>query len=1182
MARVPKQIQSSKAVALNSTMDERTNPVYLEAIKGQTPVTSFNYLQNSDSFYSNALASRQGTSDFCGGPVQYNPPSGLIFYNVTNAMNVGFPPLVAIENDEAAPNAAPGSLIIADRDIVISSGNFSTSSILFHNDPSFTGLNAQRDFDIITRVSIFQTDGQQLPASGAGYFASYNNFNNGKVYNINLGTNFDQNTPYTTTYPLSGTNPSPSPLAQTENRIHFSTYTDNGIFLRSNTVDVGYSFESPVTLLSGNVYFMRYDYMLTSGTTNGGFIVLDTVRVTGTDPYPNVCAALVSQVPNPPGPQLGAIFGLVQSNEKNFIKDAIYEYVKPAFIIKDTPSANISLITPFSGNYFYSGSGFANLNPAVDDLSVETNSSSFGTIISGLGTGTQVQGAYFYATPWGLQFTDNIINSGSIPSGTTSKIYTRSHDVVDPYNYQVNLKCHLNTIDFSSGTVGTSGYKIFQTTEIAEATTSYTFNSKDTSSYSPISNPNFELNKIYFVFDTPIVTAWTGNYLLTWDFENLNNTALTDFGFTSYSNNGYITSPIQVGYTQSGTGFVTKNSNGYYSHPTKNGAGIGFTGQVGSINSGLISLDSNTSAINGIYDYTTSALVQRIVYHQADKIKAFSLTGTSPQFHTVISSGLVVNPNALASYETYDDMALMTNYGFNNPQKWDSAFPLTYDLSHPAVFSGVTASGVGNLPSGVYNFLFATEMSSGGYKASTLTGVSVNGSGVGSGSIMHIFVGSGSIANQYPFDIPTDHGATRVFMNLPSGTAPDGNSSIYYLANLSVSGTALGSYYPNPLPNNITDFYITNISGMTAFQVPDVINESQVYLQNQIEQPIKFKKLLRWYDYIMGFGGDDQSLLYYSQIGSPNIFGGISPKYGFLTIGNNSGSPITSIARYKQWLLVFTKNTMWKITFQGSSSTPFIVEPISTKNGDIGVFSTVETDEAIFGINQYGIFAANANGIECISKSIDPFFKSLNKDQLTFSTGLLNQDRREIYWSITNDVTNPDSTVGITFNYEFQSISVRSGGLYNSAGVIRDSFGFDILLGGDFNGFINQIADPDTNTDVLFGDGIFQTTEPISFVYETEWMYLTGDTYNKFLDRFHQNVEPNTGNLIIQIFFDGKTVPAYTRRMKLAGGNPDKISILGGQAVSVKFRVINQGNLTPLKIDSMTLDFHSESNYRPM
>ncbi len=1182
MAR--KQIQESKDITLNSTMVERSNPVYLENVEDNR--TAFAYLQNSDSFYSNALVSRQGTEDFCGGPVQYAEPSGSIFYNITNAMNSGFPPLVAMENDETPATSSPGTIIIADRNIVLSSGTFSTSSILFHNDPAFSALNAERNYDLITRVSVFQTDSKQFLPSGAGFFASYNSLNNGKIYNINKGVNFDANAPYVTLSPPSGTNPLPLPLVQTDNRIGFSSYTDNGIFLRSNTVDVPYVFESPVTLASGNVYFLKYEYMLTSGTTNGKFLVLDTVRISGSDPYPNMVAGIVlSTASNGQQNIVPTAFNSV--SDKDFIKDTIYEYAKPAFMINDNPSANISLITPLSGNYFTSNTSLSNFNPLESDIPFDTTSVEFGTVTN-IASGVEIQGAYFYATVWGTEWNGNAVNSGNTPFGVHSNIYTRKHELINPLNYTINLNCNLASIDTISGTITSPNYRIIQTTTVASGNTQYTFNSKDKSPYSNVGNPNFDLKKIHFLFDEPVTTTVSGNYLLSWNLKDINELPLTDYGFISFNGSGTVTSPIQIGYTQSGSGFVTQvpDSN-YFYHPTLNVPSLGFSGNIGTINSGLISLAPSGTSINGIVDYTTSALVQWIAYHQGDKIKAFQLSNPSPSNHIVIHSGLQISPNALATYEVYDDMLLSTNYGFNQPQIWDSSYlntsgSSTYDLGHGAVFSGTTASGVGNLVSGTYSLLFATELLSGGYKASTMSGVTVNGSGVGNNAIIHVFVSGGSIASQYPFDIPTTHGATRVFMNLPSGIAPDNNAAIFYLANLSVSGTLLGSYYPNPLPNNISDFYITNLSGTTALQVPDVILESQSYLQNQFMPDIpKYKRVLRWYDYIMAFGGDDGSLLYYSQIGSPQIYGGISAKYGFLTIGNNSGSPITSIARYKQWLLAFTKNTLWKITYQGSSSTPFLVEPISTRNGDIGVFSTVETDDAVFGINQYGIFAANAGGIECISKDIDPFFKSLNKEQLEFSTGLLNQDRREIYWSISNDVTNPDSTIGLTFNYEFNTISVRKAGLFNSAGIIRDEFGFDILLGGDFNGFINKIS-ANTNTDVLFNDGIFETTEPIEFIYETEWMFLTGDTYNKFLDRFHQNVEPNTGNLILQVFFDGKTIPSYTRTMKMTGGNPDKIAILGGQAVSVKFRVINQSNISPIKINSMTIDYHPEPGYRPM
>ncbi len=1183
-----KPVEQSKNIALVSKMDQRTNPVYLNNNKQDT--SYFLYLQNADLFNKQSLSSRLGTTPFVEGLPQYPDVTSKIFDFSSITIPSGTTDFT-FQTTASDPifDAFAGMIIVPSGNTNLLSGTFIAASALTNSSQINT---PEYRYDIDFNVNLYTLNQIPLPASGAGFFSGNGTFGNNTIYNIGLSGTYP-NSPLPAiaiTTPVPTTNLIAIASSPT---VNFGSYSFNPTFNKYMTSEqeIGFSFVAPVPLYSGNVYYVRVEPTLTSGTTQRSIAIkyIHEGAETGAN------TRLASDSPGGGGSLLVSELG----QEKSQLYTTMYKYDTPAYIMPDDYLATFDIASPLkSGTNFTSAPSFIHVadqfiagvpgsstfNGATRVPNIETDTVEFGSVVNIRSGTSNINGAYFYATP-------------NDRPGWES--FNRNKQRIVGDGYKLGYICNLSEIISSTGTVSNGNFSILNRNVINTFSGIYTFgNTNDlTGTSNSFINSEYALNKVYSIFSNPSVITTTGaDYLLSFKyFDATTGLPYTDYSYKNITTGPFAPTTLFQSFMMNGVMMNGAYPSGVYLSNYSNDAqtfimpsGDASTGDArnNSLTCGLITLASGSS-INGIVDYTTSTLSQRIVYNQGDKIKAFTLANRNPSSHIVIKTGLTVDVDALASYQVYDDLLLETNYSFDQPQIWSSTYVnssgnSTYDLGQRPSFALSLVSGTSNLVSGTYNVMLTTEMLSGGIRSSIPQTIFASGITV-SGSVNNVAIAvSGiNIGNQYPFDIFSD--STAIWTTLPSTIAPNADESVFYLANLS-SGTALsGTYYSNPMPNNINVTYINDLNGVTDTIIEDVYPEvNQAYMLNQLNTP-KLKKVALYYDYILAFGDlNFPSRLYWSQQFGPQIYGGVSSEYGYTPVAENSGDPITGVAHWKNYMLIFKKNSMYRMDYT-AQSIPFQIDPVSVEMGCLSLFSIVETDDYVYGINQYGVFRANANGIECISKDIDPYFKSLDTDQLTFSVGLKNTNRNTIYWSITNDTSNEDNTIGIAFNYEFGQFSIRKGGLWNSAAVIRNVDSFDILLGGDYNGQIKQIDTGTTDIDLVFSDGIVVSSTSIEFEALGEWIFFDNDSTNKIIDRLHFNVNDNQGYLLVDIYLDGNAAtPKYTRKINLAGNSPDKICNLGGIARSVMFKIRNVNTTNTIRIDSFSLDYQVIGLDKPM
>ncbi len=1183
-----KSLQQSKNIALVPQMNERSNPVYLN--KAQTDSSYFLYLQNIDAYNKQSISSRLGTTPFVEGQCQFPIPIIKEFeYNITTIPS-GTTEYTFQNTSTDQPNfdVFAGMFIVPSGDINFFKGSINAISALVVP----TQLNqAEYLYDIDFKLKLYTLNQISQPQIGLGTFSGNGVFSNNSIYDIALSGTY----PSSPHPAIAVTTPVPTTnliAVASASGVDFGSYTFDLNLSQYVTTEkqIDFTFGAPVPLYSGNVYFMTVEPHLTSGTSQRSL----GIKYIHENDETGINTRLGITQPGGGGSQFISELG----QEKSQLYTTIYGYASPVYILDDDYLATEDMSSPLiSGSNFTGANSIihtadqlivgvpnsATFNGATRVPNISTDTVEFGSL-SFIPSGTHlIQGAYFYATP------------NDRPEYAS---FTRNKQRISGTGYQLGYICNLSEIISSSGSLSGGDFTIINRNIINTFSGTYTFDNFTNDiagTNNSFVNSEYNLNKIYSIFSNPSVVNTNGaNYLISFKyFDATTGGKYTDYSYKNVTSGPFSPTTIFQSFMMNGVMLNHSYPSGtYLSNRSDDGqtfimpSGDAVLGDPrnNNLTCGIITTASGAS-INGIVDYTTSTLSQRIVYNQGDKMKYFLLNDRSPTNHVVIKSGLTVNPDALASYQVYDDLLLETNYSFDKPQVWDSTYVntsgnSTYDLGQRPAFSLSLVSGTSNLVSGTYSVMLTTEMLSGGFRSSIPQTIEVSGlSSSGSTTNVAIAISGINIADQYPFDIVTD--STAIFMTLPSGIAPNGDTSVFYLANVASGVSSGSSYYTNPIPNNINIGYINNLNGVSDTIIEDVYPEvNQAYMLNQLDTPL-FKKVTQYYDYILGFGDKFASRLYWSQQFSPQIYGGISSEYGYTPIADSTGDPITGIAHWKNYMLIFKKNSLFRMDYT-AQSIPFSIDPISVEMGCLSLFSVVETDDYVYGINQYGIFRANANGIECISKDIDYFFHSLNTDQLTFSTGIKNTQRNEIYWSITNDTFNETNTFGLVYNYEFNSLSVRQGGLWNSASVIRNIDSFDILLGGTYDGQIKQLDVGNADVDLVFSDGIVSSSTGIQFVAQSEWTFFDNDSTNKIIDRLHFNINANSGYLLVDIYLDGNTTPKYTRKVNLAGNSPDKICNLGGIARSLMWKIRNVNTKNAIKIDSYSIDYQVIGLDKPM
>jgi len=930
--------------------------------------------------------------------------------------------------------------------------------------------------------------------------------------------------------------------------------------------NTNYSFSAPVQIYSGNAYLFNYTFKCDS---NYNRKIGPAYKINEyTEDMDN---ALLIKYNTFSGTIVGTPFtkkslpefSLNEFNEATFslIGENTSDYVQVAPFLKQDASDFKNYYGPFVSN---SNPNYPNypFNGNVQSSPSDVSSVEFGNMIQLSGNKT-IYGSYFYAQK-------------NFPNNSAGFKYVDRFKNTLSGNYLINYSAEfskINTISENS---------IIDKTILGTYTGTHLFSG---STLKIANASNYDLDKIISIYDNPINISGVGNYLVSYKLlDPVDNGPLRDYGFYNVNNRIELANPISIGFEnqyKSGTFLINISGDGIFQ--TTNAYD---SNQI--MTYGLVDNLPSGNWINGIYDYRIGETrSQRVIYGLGDKINSFKLETPNKSTHITLCSGLNSDINYLHSYATYDDLLLDTNYSANQPQVWNQIYlntsgNSTYDLGmRPSGITWLevptTGTGSGLATGTSFQIMPAVSLTSGGYRAAS--GITV---GPTTGTSSMILISGLNYGNKYPFDLNSSAG--YIFITSASGTDTD---AIYYLAPKLYSGTdnSTSLVYDNPISNTLQSFYIgprVNTSGTLIDPVEDsriveAISVTQDNLIYQTDTP-RLKKFKIFFDYVIGFGDPNfPSRLYYSEQYAPQIWGEDGPTHGYIDIDVNNGSPITSIEVYRTYLLVFKHNSTYRIEYTGDNTLPFSIVKISETIGSLGAFGTCTYDQGVLGLSQYGIFLATPAGIEIISNEILPTYQNLDHEGLIFAVCLPDQMRKIVHWSIGNNSEDQNKQIGISYNYEFKSWSIRKGRMWNAANIVNDVDGFDILLAGDNMGQIYQLKNntaQDTYFDFVFSDGNYLNiaNKAVDFVAETPWMNFGNSMDFKEFRYLFMHVDRVDSNLSIDIYFDREEIPRYTRTLNMSSNVTDKQVNLGGRGKLVKFVFKNDGK-TKIKINSLKIAY---------
>lgn len=859
-----------------------------------------------------------------------------------------------------------------------------------------------------------------------------------------------------------------------------------------------------------------------------------------------------------------------------------------------------------------------------------TTTVSFGQVLS-IPSGTQnIIGSYIYANTVDSQITYGY----NVPSGNLTVPYpsywTRKQKNYDPNAYNIRYEAKLWKINSSVGSF-IGNYSTSDLTELGTYTGDFVFDNPinkyynlpyptmlydNTSDEEIYGGSNYNLKKIYAIFDNPIPVISSGatnDYLLTYTFlDNKTNSKITDFIFTEVINPQTslpapaLASPIAIGLRHNdslqGQYVVDTNNNGTYSNYT---VGLGPFQCKWDLTCGLL-FSPFGAYINGIYDYRVGEnRTQKVMVASNGKLMQAPLY--SCDFKTIYSSG-TSEKNDIWSFATYQNLLFGHQYSKISGVCWDQIYSNPSGDSvqlhgqrptfHVQEISG-NGIGMTGYSGSVVQFMLGTQYGSGGIRSSEIISHTISGNtnvcfqllGGPSGTIPVSGANSyNSICN--PSGFPT-HESQYAFDILPQSTyafATEPDGQIFYLAGLQDSPKTGANNLYNPLPN-VNSFYggigpsgVVAVSGTfindlttttLTQQIPNVVNYDQNYLTQQINTP-KFKKLLVFKDYLLGIGDpDNPSRLWYSEQYAPQIFGLDGQFTGYVDIDPNNGSPLTGFAVFKDYLLVFKYNSTYRLSYTQDPSIPFNITQLSNTIGSLGFFNQISTDYGVFILSQWGPALATYAGVDTVGDEIMPFFKTLDHTDLTFSVGIHDRERQQIYFSISNHDLSPDLNTGLVYSYAEKAWGLRQGALWSVAAPIGDEDNFTMLYIGNNIGELKRISVGDLDQDVMFDDGNGNSiSKNITLSAESPWLNLGNSQHLKQLKNIRINCDESIQDLRIDVYFDqNSNKPVYSRILDMGGPVNDRVVSLAQMCRTVKFVFTSIGDAGPVKLNSMQITY---------
>ncbi len=1161
-------MQKSQIVNWAAKMNDLSNTEIVNLTPNENGIT-FNYLENGDLFYSKALASRKGTVDLCGGVVNMAFRNNLL-WSVTSGLSANSYEYFTTGLRQIADGITsyPVTVFIPSGDVSLVSGYVRISE--YSIDPTYiSGLGNQANYDIDIQAWVFALDQTPLATSGYSAMQIKGGVGNSGIHSIALSGTLGG--PPWPQY-ASQTLPVPSgscPIGVGVGRVNLGPITPGTPPLSESAwQNVSFNFNPPIFLNGNTAYAVRWVTALTSGT-----IPRTQAMWTITDSTIDISKNTRLEVEGQSTTQNYVVSGFQQRGvypvEKTWLYGQMYSYVPTPFLDPDYYTASSDLQLPVKSG----ANGFSIAPFNVQPSAVYT--ADFGQIISPTGV-QDYYGAYFWAgfkTP----------NGGLLKNGFDNTVFTSGK------TYQIISS--LSQILTSSGNINSGNYTVLTKQTLAQGSGNHLFqpNRGDSlaqiisGSTSPYQGPAFSLDKIYTLFDDA-VTLSGSNYLLSFSIKDLNTgNNINDYlrlpiGFT-----GRYYSPIVVGtetqtpkpnYAPSGAFLMDYNGSGMFAQPSGifTAALAPYTTTSYDLTCGLVTIPSGNEIV-GIYDYRVGEdRSSKIMYGQAGDLRYFDLDSPAKENHVTINSGLSRTDNALLNFITYDDLLFTHQYSQITGICWNQVYPTTMPHGRRPTASYAYLTGVGpNIPSGVpFSLMVANNFDSGGFRTTEYQNISL------SGSFASGFFAVSGLRGQYPFDVSAN-GSMYLFVTEPSGVN-------YYLANIYSGATTSSQLLNYPIPSGLDIVYIQRLANADTDQSFSAVTDlPQYYATSQVDTP-KFKKMQVFFDYIVAIGDPDfPSRLWYSEQYAPQIWGESFDFHGFIDVDKDNGSPLTAMAKLREYTLLFKKNSTYRVEYLGNPSQPFSINQINSTIGSLGSFSTVAVGDTVYGLCQYGIFSTNGATVQIISDPIQPFFADLNHNDLTFSYALHDQDKMQIVWSISNDNANVDSNLGIMYNYKENSFSVRRNGLWNVAATVFDDDGFDVLLAGSNAGQIEQLEVGNSDDGLLLPqEGLINNPVPIKLYAETPWMSISDSQIQKQLRFLSFNADRVAGGqLIVEVYFNQDDTLRYRRTINLDRNSTDMRVNLDGKAKSVKFIFYNIGEPGLVKIKNLNIYYQDLGIYDP-
>lgn len=1160
--------KSSPMINLASSMDQRSNNEILNIGDEAAKMIAFE-LENADLFYTASLASRNGTEDLSNGLAGY-PVSGVTFVDLGLPYGSGHSYQNLITT--AGPYDYEGFMMVASGDSLMSEGTLNLQELVAKATYDASPITYTSPINL--QVSVFPLNQIHYPTSGIGVVSGTTGGVDAILHSIALSGNY--NVPPYPNFQNWHNTLNRNFMAKTDTAVDLTFTYDSAGVQYSGSANATWKFDAPIVLESGQAYWFRFqiENPLNSTVRTIGFQFNQEPTL---DAYAGVRKLQEFYYIGAPASATNSL--RVIDAEKSTPTTVLKNHTSAGYFIYDTPAVEILDAIPFiSGTDFNNSTkrpfqaSLTAYTPYVNTNIKDTTSSWLGQYIPLSFSGTKtIYGGYHYANlNWDetnrandtFKYHVDYYNSASGVATKTVK-YEAGLFEIDATTGDLGTNNIIAIGDKIAGYIGTINFDDRNTTEV-----NTTFN-LDGILYG---SPNWHLDRVYSMFDNP-VTVSSGNYVYAIRYFDDQDRPYSDFNVRLEGNAPaawYSFSDIQAGFnTSTGTGGAVTNWNND-DRTFINEAGLYQSGT--NFACGLITI-TNDQAIKLIYDYRVgSDLNQKVIIGQSDKLSWTNRTTPEKENWTVFHTGASTNNDALWSALTFNDLFFAHNYSLSNGQVWDSTYSgNSYEHGKRPTFnaSGLTAS-FSVLPSGTYDLMLATSMESGGFRSSTISGVTITGN-----SAQWIHISGLNMTSQYPFDLNVE--STYVFMTSGNG------SSIFYAPTLYDAATASPNVLPQPIANNITEVFIRDLPS-SGNDVATTLDPSrpQSYLVDQITTP-QFKKIVSFNNYIIGIGDTSRpSTMFTSEILAPTIFGEDGLYCNNFEVDPDNGQNLTGMEVDKNYLLLFKKNSFYRVEATDIDLTPFAIVNVSPSIGCLGIFTTVRTEKGVFGLSQYGPFLATANSIDVIGAEILPWFKTLNHDDLTFAYAQHDQINNVITWSIANNNANESRNFALVYNYRLDSWSIRRGQVFNCAGTIHDDDNFDELWIGDILGEVRRDNVGDTDSDLVFNDGDGNSTEKnIQLVYTSPWMSFDGakgsDSNLMKLMRFIQfNVETAiNSSLAIEVYYDYATTPLYTRVLPINQGNSNKRINLGGQGKIVKFKFYNIGSPNKIKINKILLEYQA-------